>query len=152
MRLTKALILVLLTSIITSSNASAMDLERIRSNYEKAVSDKKVCKLMMEELSKDIDSTLQLAYLGGFQAIWASHVLNPFSKLSTFNTGKNNIETAIKRAPKNTEIRFIRLSIQKNSPSFLGYRDNMVEDKNFIQANHKSISSICLKTMIAALI
>ncbi|WP_413997927.1 hypothetical protein ACMDB5_08980 [Flavobacterium sp. W1B] len=129
-----------------------MDLETIRANYEKAVSDKKICQLMIEQLSTANESAVHLAYLGAFQTIWAKHSSGPISKLRTFTTGKRNIEEAVISKPNNIEIRLLRLSVQSNSPSFLGYKKNIEDDKKFIQSNSKNITSVFLKELMAVLI
>lgn len=148
----RVIIFVLIPSMSIVLNAQCMDMEKIRANYQKAISDKVLCQTMIETLSKITESSVHLAYLGGFQTLWANHVVNPFSKLNTFNEGKGNIENAVSADPKNAEIRFIRLSVQKNCPSFLGYRDKIEEDKNIIRANMKYITSPVLKKMIADII
>lgn len=114
----------------------------LRENYNKTVADKKLCENTIRELRtlKNMSPT-QLAYLGGLQAIWANHVFNPIDKLGTFNKGKKNIERAIFLEPNNIELRFIRLSIQKNTPSFLGYKSNIKEDTILIMEHRKIISS-----------
>jgi hypothetical protein len=89
-----------------------------------------------------------MGYLGGLQTIWANHVFNPINKLKTFKEGKINIEKAIKLDPDNVELRFIRLSIQKNAPSFLGYNSNINSDKEFIKSNQKTISSAIVRNNI----
>jgi type III secretion system FlhB-like substrate exporter len=55
-------------------------------------------------------------------------------------------------SPENVEVIFIRYSVQKNCPRFLGYSDNMVEDKIFLQANKNSIPSPTLKSMVENLL
>lgn len=104
---------------------------------------------MISELEKvKNDSAVNLAYLGGFQTIWANHVFSPIKKLNTFKEGKKNIEQAIKKAPDNVEIRFIRLSVQKNALSFLGYKSNVKEDEEFIRKNRNpEISEIVNKNI-----
>ncbi len=129
-----------------------MDLERIRTNYKQAVSDKKLCLAMIRELSVSPQNSLRMGYLGAFQMIWATHVSNPFLKLRTFNRGKKKIDEAVIADPSNTEVRLIRLSVQTNSPSFLGYRTNIEEDKKIIQANYKNITSTILRDLMASLI
>jgi hypothetical protein len=131
--------------------AHSMDLEVIRGNYLKAVSNKEICRSMISQLSTTEINTIQLAYLGAFQTIWAKHTANPFAKLKTFNKGKKNIELAVRTAPSELEVRLIRLSIQKNSPSFLGYNDHIAEDTRVITANNKHINSALLKKMITDL-
>jgi len=131
--------------------AHGMDLENIRSNYLKAIANKEICRSMIAQLSKAEISSTQLAYLGAFQTIWAKHTPNPFSKLKTFNKGKKNIDAAVRSSPSEPEIRFIRLSVQKNAPSFLGYKDHIPEDTSVIESNYKKITSALLKKMITDL-
>lgn len=117
-------------------------LDDVRNSYNKLASDKELCKKMISELTNAKDhSATHLGYLGGLQTIWAKYVFSPMSKLNTFNKGKKNIEQAIKKEPNNVELRFIRLSVQKNAPSFLGYNSNIKEDIQFIKNNRSEIKS-----------
>ncbi len=124
-----------------------IDLDAVRSGYTKAVDDKNLCSEMIQNLKSMQNNNVCLAYLGGYQTIWANHVFNPFSKLKTFNEGKKNIERAVQMEPLNTEIRLIRLSVQKNAPAFLGYRNNVKEDESFIRKNINSIYNAALLKM-----
>lgn len=123
------------------------DMETIRINYALASGNKALCKEMIKKL-KNYEDPVQQAYLGAFQTIWAKHTINPFEKLKTFNTGKANIEKSVALNPSDTEIRLIRLSIQLNAPGFLGYKDNVKEDKKFILDNRTDIKSETLQKMI----
>lgn len=152
MILKRAMISAIFSLVGIACYGQSMDLESIRANYKKAVSDKKLCLTMIRGLSKSTENSVHLTYLGAFQMIWAKHVTNPISKLKTFNKGKKNIDDAAKAEPNNLEIRIIRLSVQKNSPAFLGYKKNIEEDKKFIGANYKNITSNHLKNMVKALI
>ncbi|MBB5440428.1 hypothetical protein HDC92_004129 [Pedobacter sp. AK017] len=108
---------------------------------------------MIAELEKTKNnSATHLAYLGGLQTIWTNHVFSPISKLNTFKEGKKNIEQAIKNEPNNAELRFIRLSVQKNAPSFLGYKSSIDEDTEFIKKNKNQISSDILHKNIETLL
>lgn len=132
---------------------NAINLDVVRANYQKVVSDKVLCEITITQLEETKNhSATHLGYLGGMQTIWANHVINPISKLNTFNTGKKNIEEAIKNAPDNVELRYIRLSVQKNAPSFLGYYANMKEDIEFIKKHRYQISSNVLKNNIDKLL
>jgi len=143
----------LLFAILLLTIANTTNLDVIRANYKNAVLDKKMCKKMIAELEKTKDiSATHLGYLGGLQAILAHHVFSPISKLNTFKEGKQNIEQAIKNEPNNTELRFIRLSVQKNTPSFLGYKSNINEDTEFIKKNSNQISSDILHKNIKTLL
>lgn len=125
------------------------EMERIRASYAKAPSDRTVCKAMIEELGRSNANTLHIAYLGAFRAIWAKHAINPITKLVTFNKGREHIEKAVLNDPENVEIRFVRFSIQKNCPSFLGYNTDIQKDRQFIEANKGKIQSPQLMKMIA---
>ncbi len=132
----------LISAMCLLTSAETTNLDVIRANYNKVVSDKKMCKEIISELQKTKNnSATHLAYLGGLQTIWANHVFNPISKLNTFKEGKKNIEQAIKNEPDNAELRYIRLSVQKNAPSFLGYKSNIKNDTKFIKKNRQQISS-----------
>ena len=137
---------------LISFNINGVDIDFVRTNYTASIKDKQLCSRMISELKKKNDRPINLGYLGGLQTIWANHVFNPINKLKTFKEGKNKIEKAIKLDPENVELRFIRLSIQKNAPLFLGYNSNINSDKEFIKSNQKTISSAIVRNNINQLI
>ncbi|SEH84225.1 hypothetical protein SAMN02927937_01722 [Paenimyroides aquimaris] len=144
-------LLISVLCLLTSFNTTSLD--TVRANYSKVVSDKELCEKMIAELAEaKNNSATHLAYLGALLTIWANHVFNPISKLNTFKEGKKNIEQAIKKEPANVELRFIRLSVQKNAPSFLGYKSNINEDTEFIKENRHQIGSEILKKNIEMLL
>lgn len=130
------------------SSTLETDLPQLRKNYTKVVSDKNLCDRMIQTLEKQNNSATQVAYLGALQTIWAKHTPNPVSKLSTFRRGKNNLEKAVKTEPNNIEIRFLRHSVQKNIPKFLGYSEHIGEDRIFLQKNKHRVSDPDLKNLI----
>jgi hypothetical protein len=72
----------------------------------------------------------------GFKAIselmMCNHVSNPLNKLSYFNKGKSLLEKAIEKEPLNAELRFMRFCTQVNTPTILGYSNNILIDKTFL--------------------
>jgi hypothetical protein len=139
-------------SISNGVLANGLDLEYIRTQYEKAAIDKDVCETMIIELSKKAETNLHMAYLGAYQTIWASHTKGVMSKFSTFNKGKKNIEKAVMNEPQNIEIRMIRLSIQTNCPSFLNYNDDIADDKQYLEKYQNTVESVILRRMINQLL
>lgn len=129
-----------------------IELGYLRANFEKAVSDKKLCETIISNLERYQKSNVHLAYLGAFQAIWANHVFNPFSKLRTFIEGKRNIEKAVGNEMGNLEIRYVRLSVQMNCPGFLGYNDDIKTDKLFLKNHLDELQAGQLKEMIQHLL
>lgn len=143
----------LLSTLFFFMSFNSVDLDVVRANYNKLVSNKELCEKIIAELTETKDnSATHMAYLGGVQTIWANHVFSPISKLNTFKEGKKNIEQAIKKEPDNVELRFIRLSVQKNAPSFLGYKSNINEDAKFIKENRHQIGSEILQKNIGTLL
>ena len=108
-------------------------LEKVRKLYIEAAHEESSCRQLMKYLS-DIDSTKAVfqAYYGSASMMMAKHVYNPFNKLDYFNKGKDILENAIQKEPKNTEAIVLRYLAQSKIPAFLGYNNNMNEDKKFI--------------------
>ncbi len=142
-------ILLNLLLLFSFANANAqLNVERIRADYTKAFFDKKICAKNIAELKANTNAPIFLGYLGGFQTIWANHIVNPFLKLKTFNQGKKNIEEAIRQDTGNVELRYIRLSVQKNAPFLLGYHANVDSDSEFLMAHrHQVGSKVVLENM-----
>lgn len=146
-------IVTLFSLILATFTSKAENLEALRANYANTKTDKALCKRLIVELSKvKNNSATHLAYLGALQAIWANHAINPIRKLSTFKEGKRAIEQAVKAEPNNVEIRFLRLSIQKNAPFFLSYNANIKQDEKFIEKNLDKIGSAILKKNIQTML
>ncbi|RZK49741.1 MAG: hypothetical protein EOO99_05165 [Pedobacter sp.] len=148
MRKDLCLILLILVSFPIFSWGQTTDIKFIRSNYGDAVANKAICLEMIRELEKNVQDPLKQAYLGAFQTIWAKHVNNPINKLSSFKNGCKNIELAVHKNPQSVEIRFIRYSVQKHAPRFLGYADNLKEDQALLKARLHLVNSDQLKTYI----
>lgn len=144
--------ILLLGLIVHAQTTFGQNIKSIRANYEKATTDKTVCQSLIKDLSNEKISNLELAYLGALETIWAKYVGNPFSKLSTFNKGKEKLEKAVKNAPDNLEIRYLRLSVQKNAPSFLGYDKAIKTDKAFLKKNIGRVELAFLRNRIEQLL
>jgi len=132
--------------------AQNQDIELIRKNYQKSVTDKKLCREMLQKFENEDNNGTKLAYFGALQSIWAKHANNPIEKLKSFKKGTRNIDQSIKQQPNNLEARLIRYSIQIQSPGFLGYRGNIEEDKKLLQNGKKNVEDIVLKEMITQIL
>ena len=139
---------ILISFFLFTSILWGQDLNLLRKNLEVAPDNKSVCQQMIQSIPANTSNPVFLAYLGAYQTIWANHVINPFSKLSTFNKGKKNLQKAVSLDGDNVEIRFLRYSIQKNAPKFLGYSDNLTEDKKFIESHRNEVKSVELNNLI----
>ena len=90
-----------------------------------------------------------LAYKGMSQLMICYHSYNPYTKFKYFVKGKESLEQAIKKDPMNIEYRFLRLSVQLNTPDFLGYNSNISEDKLAIFNGVKTLADKDLLERIA---
>ncbi len=75
---------------------------------------------------------LDRAYIAASKMIEADLAILPTTQLSLFGQGKSELENCLNQDPWNTEIRFIRLTIQCQAPWFLDYHDNINEDTQVI--------------------
>ncbi|TDQ21866.1 hypothetical protein [Tenacibaculum caenipelagi] len=73
------------------------------------------------------------AYVVSLQMKQAKYKTMPWSKLKVFNTNKNQLEELILKNPNNVHLRYVRLVIQENTPSILGYTSSIKEDKQFLK-------------------
>lgn len=145
--------LFLITAVfLMALDAQAMDRDYLRRNYGNATTDKQLCESLIAALQNGRQDNVGLAYLGGLQTIWASHVFNPLSKWRTFSEGRDKVEKAFQNDPSNLEIRIIRLSIQKNAPRFLGYYEQIDEDEKFVRTHRQSAGSGLLADMAGSLL
>lgn len=129
--------------------AQDVNLDEVRRNLRYAPTNKAVCEKMINLLEgQATKSSTHLGYLGAYQAIWAEHASNPFSKLRTFNKGKGNVEKAITNDRQNVELRFIRYSIQRNVPKMLGYNKEVEIDRAILEKEGAAVKNPLVKRMI----
>lgn len=89
-----------------------------------------------------------LAYKGAVTAVSAKFEQGVKNKMTVFEEGTFLIENAIKIDSLNIEVRFVRLSVQQNSPKLLDYHTDIEKDKQYIFNNLKRVKSTSLKEYI----
>ena len=119
------------------------DLLKIREHY-KLIDKTEASVIAIKELSqqsKSITTSLKNAYSAAAQMASAKYSINPVTKLQAFNLGKVKLEEAIQADINNIELRYIRISIQKNIPAILNYSKQITEDKQYIIKHLKTIKT-----------
>ena len=147
-------ILSVFSSLLFQTTA-ATELEEVRKAFYQASMKQEVCELIYNKI-KDEDYTkspIMLGYQGVYQAIMAKYAWNPFTKWWYFKTGVNHLEEAIRMKDNSIELIFLRFAVQTNSPSFLGYNENIEKDKAFIMKsiqdkNTRSTYRVFIKDII----
>ena len=75
------------------------------------------------------------AYVGVSETMLAEEAFWPIEKWNHFNRGQAKIEQAIDKDQENPELRYLRLLVQLNAPSFLSYNENIESDLDFYISN-----------------
>jgi len=119
------------------------ELNKVRKAFHKAVVDEAESKSFHSLFStiKSSSATID-AYQATSEAMLARVLWNPFSKLEQVKKYDSQIEKAVGEAPNDLEIRFLRMSIEYNLPSFLGMKEHIEEDLEVILNNLASVSSL----------
>lgn len=141
--------MIFLTSVLLQSYLIINGINDLRKYYAEAIKSSKISNQLIETLSQKQNLTaLEIGYLGSTQMIMAKHNLFPWDKYNTFIKGKENLEKAIRLEPNNVELIYLRYLNQTNTPAFLQYHANIVDDRKFLESNLKQLQDEELKTMI----
>jgi len=141
---------VVLTQIILFSTVEAQTLKlaEIRKDFKIGHKNEGLCKEHLAALEKYANTPVERGYEAAYHMFMASHSGNPFKKMSYFKNGKKMLEKEIASNPNNVELRYIRLCIQYYIPSYLGYKDDIEDDKRFIRDNLYKLDDKATKTLL----
>lgn len=117
------------------------NLVRIRTLFNTAHLDKSDCNELIQ-ITVNSSNEVERAYLAAGLMVSSKYHINPFKISKIFNEGKVQLEDLVSENFEEAEIRFLRYSIQLNTPKFIGYSKNIDEDRlvlvNYIKANRNS--------------
>jgi hypothetical protein len=116
----------------------------LRKKFYASVKDYGIAKKFLKELEQEPQplSAIQTGYKAAVTMVMADHVFNPYCKFKYFLDGKAELEKILLLHPLNYELRLIRFAIQSNIPGFLGYANNINEDKTFLISQLKQESML----------
>ena len=133
-------IFALLLSLAINCMSAVPEANSLWKLYKQATSNEESCENMLASLESytEINNPLYAGYKASAVILKAKYAISPANKLSYFSKGTKLLDKCILADKSNLELRFLRLSVQLKSPSFLGYNENIKEDKYFIINNiHK---------------
>ncbi len=135
--------------ILTIFNLSTEALRTIRTLYNSAI-DSETSAIKLDDYLKSFkaDDALIIGYLGANKMLLAKYAIMPNQKYAYFSEGRQKLDKAIRLEPSNLELRYLRYSIQLNSPSFLGYNKNIIEDRAALIKGTSGLSDHDLKVKI----
>jgi hypothetical protein len=134
--------------LLFNNNTGIPDIALLRNLYSGAYNNEEDARQLIQETDKQSNNTMVMGYFGAAKMLMARYYFNPFTKLNTFNNGKEILESAIRSDNLSPELRYLRLTIQMNSPSFLNYNKNIKDDKAFLSASLSTMNDEQLKTII----
>ena len=141
------LLIVLIGLVIVTAD---VDIAEIRQLYKQADLSEQNASILLDKLESITmsDDKVLLAYKGAVTSMTAKYEKGAKLKKDIFKNGVSLVEFAVASESENIEIRFVRLSLQQNSPKFLKYNKEIEEDKKFIINYFDQIVSVELKSYI----
>jgi hypothetical protein len=137
-------IFLIMTSIsFASGSDEELALKIIRADLNAILQSEGKINYSLASLKQSRTATAK-AYQGLLRSTSASFAAWPGEKLKRFNEGKLLIEQAVNESAGQAEVRLIRLMVQCNCPSFLGYSSHINEDINQIS---KSLQGTTLSSV-----
>jgi len=134
--MTKYYLLVLLFFVVASAwagDTARFSINELRLKYQKASIDEATAIEFNKEMSSyDGKDPLIKAYQAASVAVMAKYVWNPYSKLKHLKTASAMFQEAVKRDKKQSEIRFLRFTVEHYVPRYLNLSEHVAEDKRII--------------------
>ena len=128
----KRLIFICLLLLTTPAVAEDL-LKGLRKCFHESVIDESKVDMFHEKvMAIEMPGAAEIAYQAASFALLAKKAWNPIEKIGHINRYAKLIAQAISAAPENIEIRFLRLSIDHNTPMVMGRHRNVRDDKTQI--------------------
>lgn len=141
----------LLSFLLMGVMSFSQNFKEFRALMKTGESSETSAKLLIKRSAEELQAQKKPVYeaflaVGNF--FMAKHAINPLKKMSYFKQGKKMLEDAVRKDPKNLEIRLMRLISQEKTPKMLGYNQNITEDRNFLKKEYLNTNDEDLKIYI----
>lgn len=114
------------------SDANPYSVTNLRRQYQQAATSKEAGEKFYKQMAAyDQRDAVVLAYKAAAEAIRARDA-SMFNKLTYVQNATKQFDEAVRLDSDNPEIRFLRLSVESNLPSFLGLSQHVEEDRQFL--------------------
>ena len=135
MKLANGIILVLL--FVINCKAQTNNIDTIRKVYLEAAKNEGSIIRLINICGKyeNKDNSIISAYKTVADLMLIEYEYNPLTKFKLFAEYTRKLDLIVMNNFNNIEIRFLRFCIQKQTPRFLGYNDNLELDHKFIIMN-----------------
>ena len=142
---------IIVTFLLFSSwtnHGTGIDINEVRSTFHQSVMDSKAI-TDYYHLAMTIDTVnnpTALAYRAAGYVMKAKNHWNPLTRIKLVMKYRETINEAVRAAPKNVEVRFLRFSIAYYLPNIFGLKQDMEIDKTRIFENISATQSLGLGT------
>lgn len=124
-------------------------LDHLRELYMEVVKDKKKVPVLKNTSKEKADENPVIkAYYALATAMSAESAFNPLKKLDLVSKSSKLFASAASMDKQNPEIRFLRYSVEQNTPKMLGLSGNMENDKQIIIDNIEAVDNEAFKNFI----
>lgn len=142
----KSLFTLTLLSCFLIGFSQKENLKELRNEYIEALHDcDQAARVYGLFLEVDNPSAKVLAYRGALEAIMTKTTWNLFKKINYLNNSELSFKKAVEKSPSDVEIRFMRMAVQYEIPEYLGYSENIEEDRKFIVKNIDNFDTATLE-------
>jgi len=116
------------------------DVNELRELLLKGSENKEQAKVLFEKVGNyEGNDPLLIGYKGAAFALKAKHGANPLNKLKNVKKAQALFATAVSAAPQNPEVRFLRYSVEAQTPASLNLSKHLTEDKDLLMQGLKNI-------------
>lgn len=145
----KQLIVSALFLFVLTVNAQQISMEILRKEYYNLHTDSIATVKLYGKLSKITPAdNLTKAYKGATTTAMAQYAKGKGEKIKLFNSGKKMLEESVSADTANTELRFLRYTVQTNAPKALGYHNQIDNDKRYLLNNYEKTDHALVKNRI----
>jgi hypothetical protein len=118
-----------------------VDLTYVRDAFHRSLNDEAECKKLHAFFATNPpNDATGLAYKAANHAMFAQYVDGPIDKWNTLKEANAMFEKAVAQQPNDPEIRYLRVLIEENLPSFLPIDKHTEPDLNIIFADLKGLN------------
>jgi len=142
----------LLVQILVIFTCYAQSNIALRTSFVQAATDKTAFGLFKQNSFQTNSQEITPLMKGYMAACWflqCRYVMNPYEKWQHYLKGKSMLEEAVKEAPLNTELHWLRYAIQTQLPFFLHYHQSEKEDRKllaqYLKTNSESDRDLYLR-------
>jgi hypothetical protein len=124
---------------------SEPNLSQIRETYKSALTNESSVTTLIAITQPHLNqSATSRAFYATAKALEARNSSWVSTKLGSAKIAYNQLNTSVSKSPNDGEIRFLRFSFESKTPSVLGMKAHLQEDKAFLVKNLKSTEPLWL--------